>query len=266
MLSYSNFNRIEFWKEFLPYFHICDTDYLHCDPLYFSNATLDEVKERMKHEGYLSIDPVNWGMDIEQLASGVKKLYNNNINPIYVTIYDEYWLLFQKLHSLISSIIGNYKHRLRIWVWYIDPTKEQHGFSIHREYQLVDTIGELPKSISLWIPLTDATTLNSCMFVVPANRDPKYLKQTAKEYTFKYEDIRALPIKAGGILGWNHSILHWGSRSSNRSNQPRISISAEFQSLDSDFVDRFHSSYDANLTFNQRLNIIELNKIEFGQR
>lgn len=266
MLAPSNFHQVEFWKELLPNFHICDRDYLHCNPLYFSDDVLNEVKERMKQEGYLSIDPINWDIDIEQLAFGVKKLHDNKINPIYVTIYDEYWLLFQKLHNLISSIIGDYKNRLRIWVWYIDPTKEQPGFTIHREYELVDTIGELPKNLSLWIPLTDATTLNSCMFVVPANRDPKYLKHTPKEYTFKYEDIRALPIKAGGILGWNHSILHWGSRSSNRTNNPRISISAEFQSLDLAFVDRFSCSYDSNLTFNQRLNIIELNKIEFGQR
>jgi hypothetical protein len=48
-----------------------------------------------------------------------------------------------------------------------------------------------------------------------------------------YQDIRALPTKAGDILGWNEGVYHWGGRSSKHGTYSRISIAASFQRGDS---------------------------------
>ena len=41
-------------------------------------------------------------------------------------------------------------------------------------------------------------------------------------------DIRALPIREGGVLMWNQRVLHWASRSSIRARSSRYSLSIEF--------------------------------------
>jgi len=254
---------IDYWKNLIPQFHINDSDTCQ-DFIEFSDSDLDEIVYRMKEEGYLAIDPVKWNVDLDLLSAGIKTIVDAGHLPVYGFIYDEYWNVFRLLNNLILKILGPYKNRCRLWIWYIDPTQERKGFSIHREYKLIDKIGELPKFLTIWVPLTDATNLNSCMYVVPANRDPYYLNQSVNNFGFAYEDIRALPAEKGSILGWNHSLLHWGSRSSSRTDKPRISISAEFQSVDSQFIDNFNCDLAQEITFDQRLTIIEHSKRLFG--
>jgi ectoine hydroxylase-related dioxygenase (phytanoyl-CoA dioxygenase family) len=86
-----------------------------------------------------------------------------------------------------------------------------------------------PKVITVWLPLTDATPENSCMYVVPADRDPTYGSEMDYLHQFSLADIRALPAQAGSVLGWDQAVLHWGSHSVNRAVSPRISIACEFQ-------------------------------------
>ncbi len=40
-------------------------------------------------------------------------------------------------------------------------------------------------------------------------------------------NTRALPVSAGGIICWDHSVIHWGSKSS-RMAELRLAISLEF--------------------------------------
>ena len=53
--------------------------------------------------------------------------------------------------------------------------KKGAGWGVHRDKgpRSLFKNGK-PKSLTIWIPLTDANTENSCMYVLPANRDTGY--------------------------------------------------------------------------------------------
>jgi ectoine hydroxylase-related dioxygenase (phytanoyl-CoA dioxygenase family) len=116
------------------------------------------------------------------------------------------------------------------WAWYIDPRAGTSGWAPHRDkgHRSLYPDGR-PKSLTVWLPLTEATPLNGCMYVVPAYRDPTYNTPNDKEYRFTAQDIRALPSPAGGLFMWTQAVVHWGSHSSPLAAGPRISIAFEFQ-------------------------------------
>jgi ectoine hydroxylase-related dioxygenase (phytanoyl-CoA dioxygenase family) len=89
-----------------------------------------------------------------------------------------------------------------------------------------------PKSLTTWIPLTAATPLNSCMYIVPASQDPTYGTAEESEHKFDLPSIRALPAVPGDFFIWNQAILHWGSKTSPLAPETRVSIAFEFQRAD----------------------------------
>ena len=113
-----------------------------------------------------------------------------------------------------------------------------------------------PKILSFWLPLTEASPLNSCIYIVPSNRDPNY--NTAEEMSWKFalSDIRALPAQPGDIMFWNEAVYHWGSRPApNRNEKPRISMGFEY--ITKDYVEKCTSfPLDFVPDFKTRLEII----------
>ena len=91
----------------------------------------------------------------------------------------------------------------------------------------------------MWVPLTDATLDNGCIYVIPRDRLPEdlrgnYLKidhVTHAQLDRLLQSTRALPSPAGAFLGWNHELIHWGSVSSGQV-EPRISLALEFTGRD----------------------------------
>ena len=86
-----------------------------------------------------------------------------------------------------------------------------------------------PKAMTFWLPLTDATTHNGCMYVLPADRDELYGTSRDHQINVHLQNVRALPAAAGSVLAWTQALFHWGSRARNPIGGPRISISVEFQ-------------------------------------
>ena len=82
-------------------------------------------------------------------------------------------------------------------------------------------------SMTLWVALSDATTRNGCMVVVPAPWDYEYRNPQAREHVSSMQHIRALPATAGTVLGWTHALLHWSTAAA-ASEPPRISVGFEF--------------------------------------
>ena len=71
------------------------------------------------------------------------------------------------------------------------------------------------------------------MYVVPSNRDPNYPPgDLDKRDIHELQNVKALPANAGDVLAWTEALLHWGSRSSNKAENARISISFAYQRAD----------------------------------
>jgi hypothetical protein len=74
-------------------------------------------------------------------------------------------------------------------------------------------------TLTSWIPLSDATPQNGCMYVVPAHLDPHYGKPTTPRSQLPDLSLaRALPVRPGDYLVWNQAVLHWGGESNEAAN------------------------------------------------
>ncbi len=188
----------------------------------------------IKAEGYFQLPPLEWELPLNDLVALVGKLDAAGIPVPFAFVYDEFWVLYVKLYQIVERLLGPGYFRLPdFWVWLVDPRRDDSGWKPHRD-KTQPTLREdgSPTSLTVWIPLTESTPLNGCIYMVPANRDPTYNTPNQNEWKFAHQDIRALPAKPGSILVWNQAVLHWGSHGSPRETQPRISVAVEFQAGD----------------------------------
>ncbi|MBC5766938.1 phytanoyl-CoA dioxygenase family protein [Ramlibacter albus] len=220
------------WREFAPSLHVEDADFLagqavaEVDP-----ATAESLRAAILKEGYFQLPPERWQLPIAGLAEAVQRLSTTDVPLPFSFVYDEFWCLYFRLNKLIEAVLGPGFQRLPdFWAWLVNPETEESGWAPHRDKGSRSLFPDgSPQSITIWLPLTDATPLNGCMYVVPADRDPVYGTPRDGERTFRYQDIRALPASAGSILCWNQALLHWGSRSCGRASGARVSVAFEFQ-------------------------------------
>lgn len=120
------------------------------------------------------------------------------------------------------------------WVWHVHPNESAAGWGPHRDrVQPTVDADNSPHTLTVWLPFTDATPLNGCIYVVPAHFDERFHQRRwdgeGNNVVQNPQDIRALPATAGSLLAWNQGVLHWGSRGSRLGVAPRISAAFEFQ-------------------------------------
>ncbi len=267
-----------YWQEFAEgKFHISDSPKaINIEQFKPSNEALAANKELFKLEGYTHFNQA-FNMDLRPYLKLLQKMFDSDIPPVFAFVYDEFWEFQARLQFMVESFLGkDSKLMPTVWIWYVDASKEKailkeddkelatrslySGFyGPHRDKgkRGLNPDGS-PKILSFWLPLTEASPLNSCIYLVPANRDPTYNTDEENSWLFKRADIRALPAKPGDILFWNEAVLHWGSRPApGRDLPPRISIGFEYISKD---CLEHCTHFDINVlpNFKTRLEIIAL--------
>jgi Phytanoyl-CoA dioxygenase (PhyH) len=224
---------LEFWKDLAPELHIGDTAYMKAQPVFNIEApVVERLKQLIVREGYFQTDPPKWDLPFETMVALVEQMSKLGVPTPFVFMYDEFWMIFLKMTKIIGSMLGKGFQRLPdFWAWHVDPLKDESGWTPHRDKGVRALFPDRsPKSVTVWVPLTTSTTLNGCIYLVPADRDPTYGTAEEKQFRFKLPDVRALPAAPGSILCWNQAVLHWGSHASPREKRPRISLAYEFQS------------------------------------
>ena len=134
------------------------------------------------------------------------------------------------------------------------------NFSLpHRDYpasEAWNASADAPNLVSAWIPLTDATTDNGCMYVLPRRADaswadgshPDHLAPATREEgggtTLRFDVARAVPMiaKAGSVCAWAGQTVHWGGACGLRSDEcdwntraiPRRSVACTFRLANKD--------------------------------
>jgi hypothetical protein len=228
----------EYWKQLNPSLNISKPgEFLALERLPIDESVIEQAKKSLRSEGYFVIDELFDKSLMERLAKGVKAVWDAGWPEPFVVVYDEYWQLFRSLEPLYTAILGpNYKQVPNYWCWYVDKANTSAGWGLHRDRPAVNTVLEdgMSTTITTWIPLSDATVLNGCIYVLPAHLDVNY-PRNSKNFNLKSFDLpdlqslRALPAKEGSVLCWTEALLHMGSRSSDRATGPRISISYTYQ-------------------------------------
>ena len=218
-----------FWQDLNPGLHIASPGFV--PPIEVPEETAAGFRSRILKEGHLQAEGMMLEPSFDSLAAAVKVLVANDLPPPFAFVYDEFWRPFFRIHNLLKYILGHtYAMLPDFWVWHVSPEKSESGWRPHRDkgHHALFEDGT-PKSLTVWLPLTAATPLNGCLYIVPADRDPTYRTERENEWTFAIPDIRALPAKAGDLLMWNQAVLHWGAHACERATDPRISMAFEFQ-------------------------------------
>jgi hypothetical protein len=252
----------KFWQWLSPNLHIADQAFCSAiSPFGIGDPTGQVFDQRIVEEGYFQyfIQPENWQISLGDMAETVKALVKRGLAPPLAFLYDEFWLLFAKQSQIIARYLGpDYLMLPDFWVWHVDPTQGQNGWRPHRDKGRHALFPDgKPKSLTIWVPLTLATPTNSCMYLVPANKDRNYGTEKEKDWQFDYADVRALPGQPGNVFIWNQAVLHWGSATSRFSpDGPRVSVAFEFQRRDVEPFNRPLMSPNTLPSFEDRLKLV----------
>lgn len=189
--------------------------------------------QRMAHDGYIQGHHPALEQLAPKLASATRRCVELQLPPVFLFLFDEAWESFYALSPRLTRFLGSPLCALPdFWVWHVDPAQGEAGWAPHVDKGAWSLTPEgRPLSATVWIPLTSANPLNSCIYLLPASRDPEYgLTTDQRRRSLDVTQVRALPAQPGDFLCWNQAILHWGSASSRFAEEPRISMALEFQS------------------------------------
>lgn len=227
----ANVKNEHFWREQFPMLSMEDASARPPVPATLPSVDVDDINATVLKEGYISGTSDYLKKTTPALEAAILKCKSLGISPTFLFLFDEPWECFRQLHPLLTHILGeDYLLLPDFWAWHVDFTKGENGWGIHRDkgtYAL-DAEGR-PLSMTVWIPITESTPENGCIYLVPAHLDNGYRAPRGSQPDFDYASIRALPRKPGDFLAWNQNVLHWGARSSPRAKNTRMSMALEFQ-------------------------------------
>jgi hypothetical protein len=228
------------WRALNPQETIEESKPLQATSVYsLAPQELSDQMESLKQDGYCYIPSLIDPKKTERMLACVQLMVNNRFPPVYCFVYDLFWQLVLDLDPILKAFLqGDYCIIPNAWAWVVDGKKTTAYFPPHRDLIDEDFIDEqgMPTLFSLWIPLTDVSTHHSCMYLLPASKDPEYphgvsgWREKGALRSWKAEElvhIRALPAPKGSLMGWNAGVFHWGSEPHPKASE-RISIGYYF--------------------------------------
>ena len=261
-LSIEQFTNRDYWLARAPGLHIAEAG-VTASAFPAGDAVVADLSSRLRDEGYFHAHN-DWGLDLSLMVETVRRFAGENVSPVFCFLYDEFWAPFHALGPLYRALLGDYALLPDFWIWNVDPQKGQAGWTPHRDKGHISLLPDgAPKSLTTWIALSRATPLNSCMYIVPANMDPVYGTPRDHEMRFEPAAARALPAEPGDFFMWNQAVMHWGSRTSFRANESRVSMAFEFQRTDVAPFNQPLIKPGMHLSFEHRLKLVAKQVLQY---
>ena len=238
---------------------------LACETLDVSDApraveprAVVDVKERradLLRDGYALLTrkellgDASEDLELEALVQTMYALRDAGLDPTWVYMYDATWRVVERFRASLEAdgFGGDTTLNFDVLAWFVDPATDEKtsAFTPHRDRQPDDAPGSFhadgtAKYCTVWLPLTNATPRNSCLYCIPKGIDPGYTTgdsddlygpsplEVALKDKAAYQSVRALPVEAGGAVCFTHRLLHWGSVGDGRKDGPRINLSFGF--------------------------------------
>jgi hypothetical protein len=217
------------------------------------------------------------------LAKCCVALRDAGMDPTWVFMYDEAWEYLNDARNVFEDDIFNgLRCNYDVLAWIVDPIvdAETTAFCPHRDRQPDDAPGSFRKDgtakySTIWMPLTDATPENSCLYCIPRPYDPGYFEgdcddvdvdpmRMALDSKAAYQRIRAMPCRAGGAVAFTHRLIHWGSVGEGKEGRPRINLSCGF--ADDDYEPPYLAHRPDVPTVEERAGLIAAQLISYHER
>jgi hypothetical protein len=262
VLSIEQFTNRDYWLAQAPGLHIGDES-VAAAPVPVDEALVADLGGRLRDEGYFQL-PHSWALDLSLMTATVRRFAAGNVSPVFCFLYDEFWAPFHALAPLHRGLLGDYMLLPDFWIWNVDPGKGEAGWKPHRDKGRMALFPDgSPKSLTTWIALSRATPLNSCIYLIPANMDPVYATAQENEMRFDHAAARALPAEPGDVLMWNQAVMHWGSRTSFRAPESRVSMAFEFQRADVPPFNQPLIKPGRGLSFEERIRLVAKQVLQY---
>jgi hypothetical protein len=254
-----------YWRALAPDLGVCERDSAEAfDGRPLDDPEFDDVLDYFDEEGYFHIESALSRDAILRLRSCVEILKRERWPLVFSFMYDEFWLAM-RAPSVVRCLAGTLGPNYRlipsaIWTYFVEPDKGAKGWPPH-----ADNTG-LTGRVNVWIPLSDATIDNGCIYLVPQSLAPAGFPEAFWERpTFTHEELtavlqatRAVPARVGDVLGWHCQLIHWGSTCA-REGDPRVSIAVQFIGADVEPDDLELPTFDLDArlpTLDERLHAI----------
>jgi hypothetical protein len=255
---------LEFWHDLNPDLSISGHPFRVSQPApQPSGALLSEYRERMDEEAYFQTEPTLPEEMLTSMRRAIVSVKEAGLPAMFAFVYDIFYQGLTHFDAAFTSVLGqNYRLVPNFAVYYIEPSEQGKGFAPHRDAEYLNALDEqgMPTVITVWITVTEASPLNSCLYIVPKHRDTQYMDSvqdlTVTADAFAWEDVRALPTPPGVMSCWSQYLFHWGSRASRRAKDPRITYAVYLQSGQVAPVEEQTVAVPAALSFEQRLSMI----------
>lgn len=232
------FQSIKYWRELNPQCSISDNPWpSKINSFQIQPEEIGTHVEQIIKDGYFQTNAIIPKDLLAPLIKCIVNLVRAGHRTTYALLYDEFYHVLSGLNQVLTPVLGK-KFQLvpdEFEAFYVPISNETGGSPPHRDSLnpsgIIADDGK-PLLVNVWIPLTDATHLNSCMYVVPSSHQNSSrigLNQGSVSLN-DLQKVRALPAPAGSIICWSPSLLHWGAQSSQFAQEPRLSFAAYFQS------------------------------------
>jgi len=222
----------DYWRGLAPSFHIADSDFLS-PKVADTKAACATAAGDIAKDGYAQLRGIDLAADFASMADVARALTARDLDAVFCFVYDEFWRPYFRLDALYRHLLGPYTFLPDFWAWDIDPKRGGAGWSRHRDRgrQSLRADGS-PISLTTWIAISEATSDNGCLRMVPKHADPTYNTPHEPDELFKESAVRVLPAMPGDVLIWNQAVMHWGGKAEPSASHSRVSLSFETQRLD----------------------------------
>jgi Phytanoyl-CoA dioxygenase (PhyH) len=190
-------------------------------------ADIARIRDALDDQGYFELAPCVPPALVASARDDVDRVCARGAPAVTAFLFDPMWQILDEVLPIARAALDGAEVALlpRCWAWRIEPG--ELGWGPHRDHPAhVYTADGALASITLWIPLVDATPRNGCMHVVPKYWDYEYYNPTSRGEVTQQQYLRALPAAAGSVLGWSAALLHWGGACAPDA-PPRIATSFE---------------------------------------
>lgn len=254
-----------FWEELAPKFTIGEKLDNYVFPL--DEKSSEACNSKMHKEGYVHLRQPGLKADLPALADLFDTIIDDTGLPaVFSFVYDTPWDIVKQTRNLMTATLhDDYVSLPDVWAWRVQAGES--GWRPHRDMPHGDggVFKDLrPKSLNVWVPITEASPITSCMYIVPRPHDNKYAIPQEGTFSGRFPDVRALPAKAGDVLSWTMRAFHWGSRAADDHGQrPRMSLAFTFQRSDVDAYNEFWLDPQKAPDFETRLYIIAMQIMQY---
>ena len=181
-------------------------------------------------EGYFETPPLVPPEVLAGLNQAIDDVIAAGWPSIFALVDDRFWQCgrLPAVRRLLLSRLGKGHQQIpHLWIHIVQAVDGAAGWMPHFD-------GFASARVSVWLALTEATTDNGCIYIVPSSMLPDAFRIKDTFVDLPMKDVlramhatRALPVQAGAALGWEFHVFHWGGRTVNPRTQRRA-LSMEF--------------------------------------